>query len=722
MDQDIDRADDWIPAHIPGDVRLDLLAAHLISDPYIATNNEESQWVDQYDWWYRTQVPLRLEPGQRAHVVFHGIDYFSSVWAGGIRLGQHVGMFSPQVYEVTDRVHNGTLDLAVRVWGSHALPSAALTLWQRLYHAIFTRLQNGNPVFPHRIRTLKCQMSFGWDFAPVLRTCGIWDEAHLMVSGPIVLRDVWLRSSLPDDGSARVDIIVALHAAVAEQAEVCVDISPDGVVHCQPVSLPPGPSMHHLSLTIPRPRLWQPWERGEPSLSTVCIAVREADGVVSDERHLTMGLRSVSRRSHPGAHPGEDPWTFVVNGQPLFIRGINWVPADSIPGRVTAADYEALLTMAREAGVNMVRVWGGGLREKRAFYETCDRLGLLVWQEFPFAGSFFGYYLQDRAFLELVEQECRAIVRALRSHPCLALWCGGNEWRLTRHRPLAHLLERVVAEEDPDRPFHPVSPSRGDRHNWRVWHYFYPIASYTQERRPFVSEFGLQAVPVRASLESFLPMATLWPPNEQWLYHRAEVTKLWRYAQAFGPCTLDEFIAATQRAQALGIQIAVEHGRRHKYRMNGVMPWQFNEPWPAISWSLVDYYRRPKEAYYTLRRIFQPVLVSVDYPLRRYHPGEVFRGEVWVVNDLPWPLPGCTITARLGGQIVWYTRTDIPSDCAVRVGRLQTTVGEDLSLYLDMQADGCLLAANQYDLTYEDRERPRLRLRMIAFFNDLWTH
>jgi beta-mannosidase len=362
--------------------------------------------------------------------------------------------------------------------------------------------------------------------------------------------------------------------------------------------------------------------------------------------------------------------------------------------------------LAKEAGINMLRIWGGGLREKRAFYDLCDELGLLVWQEFPFACVFFGHFPRHESFLSLVRGECTAIVRQLRNHPSLVLWCGGNEYSPRRNRELIETLKAVVAANDGTRPFKDVSPGRGDSHHWRVWHSKANLRHYRQDEAQFASEFGLSSVPDLASLQKFIPPEHLWPPDEFWRYHNAELGKLRRYAQPWlkdESVSLTQFIEATQKAQAFGLQVAIEHFRRRKYRASGTLFWQFNEPWPAICWSVVDYGRRPKLAYQKLQQIYNPVLISLGYPLIEYEPGTLLRAEVWAINDLLQSFEDCWLRILLNGQEVFSQTINLPPDSCRLVGLIEHPL-PDGSRHLEarLACQGDLISANGYDLQYHD--------------------
>ncbi|HID62615.1 MAG TPA: hypothetical protein EYP49_07770, partial [Anaerolineae bacterium] len=540
---DYNQVAEWLPATVPGNVRADLLALGYISDPFYGLNNEDSQWVDEWDWWYRKALSLQLGEGERAFLVFEGIDYISAVYLNGVELGRHEGMFSRQVYEITHHLSGQSTEsvATVRIRGSAALPRPRLTAWQRAWNRISGTLLPKFEAFPDRIRTLKCQMGFGWDFAPRLRTMGLWDDVYLVVTRAVFIRDVFVQCEIQgirDKGRgtelARVKLRLELDADREQAARAQVTVRgknfADELHFDFDLALSKGPQVKEVELSIENPRLWQPWERGFPHLYEVKVDVYPTgSSVPSDSLVTTFGLRTIELVPNDDAPSGASPWTFVINGQPLFIRGANWVPVDALPGRARREDYAHLLSLAKEAGINMLRVWGGGLREKRAFYELCDELGLPVWQEFPFACVFFGHFPRHESFLSLARRECTAIVRQLRNHPSLVLWCGGNEFSPRRNRKLIETLKAVVAANDGTRPFKEVSPGRGDSHNWRVWHGKYHVRHYRQDEAQFASEFGLSSVPDLASLQKFIPAEHLWPPGEFWHYHHAELSKLRRY-------------------------------------------------------------------------------------------------------------------------------------------------------------------------------------------------
>jgi beta-mannosidase len=774
---DLPAVTEWLPATVPGNVRTDLLALGRIPDPFFGEQYQQSLWVEDVDWWY-----LRLiEPDQvlgathfqsalhlkfaRAFLVFEGIDYLSAIFVNGREMARHEGMFSPQIVEITEALRAGPTEIAVRLWGSSALPKPQLTWRQRAWQKIVTLFYHSwGGIYPDRSASLKCQMSFGWDFAPPIRTMGIWDEVYLVISGPVFIVEasaigqpvdqlsasVGLRSLVSGHSPADLTIHLTLDADPPRPVEATILITPanfEGLAFGPfnfPLDLPAGRSTHSLPCHLPEAALWWPWDRGQPHLYHVKITLTEPEGEPLDEVVIRTGIRAVDLEN----------WQFTVNGQREFVRGLNWVPADSFPGCLRPEHYARLLNMARDSGANLLRVWGGGLREKRAFYDLCDELGLLVWQEFPFACAFLGSYPTNPEYLALVEAECSAIVRQLRRHPSLIAWCGGNEFSYSRNHLLLNTLATIVQQHDGSRPFIPVSPSfdhGADAHNWAVWHGYQPIQTYQTETARFLSEFGLQALPHLDTLTAALP-----DPSEDWETHHADVRKLARYADLFenvlraASCvgetedaakgtqairkpglsqsegtqyaspSLQSRITASQLAQTAALQTAIEHMRRRKGEAGGVCVWQFNEPWPAISWAIVDYFGRPKLAYQRLAHWYHPILVSLKFPVgRRWQVGQTFSAEIWAVNDSLHAYTGCELQVALDGRLVHAQSLDLPADSARPVGTLTHLLNvAPHQLILTLRHQTKILAGNSYDLDWWDELPGPLSLRLRRWLAD----
>lgn len=720
--QELERVSEWLPATVPGNVRADLLRAGRLPDLHFGTQAEASQWVDGHCWWLLRELPLPTSLGERVHLILRGVDYVSDLFFNGHYLGRHEGMFSPQVYDVTELLAEENR-LAVRIVGSDWLPGHRSSPWLRLLNDIESRTASIGARFPQRRDTLKCQMSFGWDFAPPLRTMGIWDDVYAVCSQDLFIRAMVVQQQLTPDG-ATLNVEVELDAHTERLVQLRCSLIGETfeskpVTVEQMLELGAGLSRHTVELSLPRPRLWWSWDHGRPDLYRLLVEAWAGEEPL-DALSETIGLRQVEL----------DDWILRLNGRRVYARGANWVPADILPGRVDETAYRTLLSLARQANMNLLRVWGGGLREKRAFYDLCDRLGILVWQEFPLACAFLTRFPSSEDYRRLVEDEARAIVRDLHNHPCLILWCGGNEFDPRRNELLVSTLRRAVASEDPARPFLPASPAGGDSHNWQVWHDFHPPSAYRHDQAAFASEFGLQAPPGAEALQRFIPPDELWPPGPSWTYHGAEMQKLWHYARPFlqdQDPGLKRFLQASQRAQALGLQIAIEHYRRRKAAgAGGVLVWQLNEPWPAISWALVDFYRQPKPAYETVKRLLAPLLISLDYPLRHYQAGDPFPFDLWVINDRHEALTGCQVEVVLwdgAGQPAhrFEGGVDVAGDSARIVEHLHWILppGGGWRLTCALLHHDQALATNEYDLSIHHHSGPTLRQRLWAWLKGL---
>lgn len=714
--RDIDMVREWHPARVPGDVRLDLLRQGKISDPLFGYNNASSQWVDAQDWWYRRRVDFGFDKDERAFLVGDGIDYQSAVFWNGVELGRHVGMFSRQIHELHLSAGSIGGDLAIRIWGSDALPKLKLSPRERVWGSVLQRfLPLTNEPYPDRYATLKCQMQFGWDFAPRLRTSGIWDDISVVVTGSVFLEDAWIRA-IPlgaADGSGRLYDGASIRIAITLNGDRAEQVRIDAKIHGKNfatetqavqfgIGVKPGSQTVEHEFQLQDAKRWDPWDRGEPNLYEISLVLFRDDQVL-DALTTTFGVRSLELVPPDDGSRDAEPWTFVLNGEREFIRGANWVPLDAIPGRLSPLEYRTRLDQARAANVNLLRVWGGGLREKRAFYDLCDEMGILVWQEFPFSGAIFDRFPSDHNFLDLAHKEAGEIIRGLRNHPSLVLWCGGNEFNTRANAAIVSMLRSAVSEADGTRPFKPASPCRDEAHNWRVWHRNANLGEYAKESSPILSEFGLQSVPTVASLRKFLSEEQIYPPNDGWVYHHAQLDKLYRYARSISAeiGSLEDLVDASQRAQARGIQIAVEHMRRRKGKASGVAVWQFNDAWGSISWSLVDYYGVPKLAYEMLRTVYAPVLVSLDYDWTRRRKGDTVRGDLWIVNDLTQEQ-----------EVEWRAVLDRQEICSrvVQAAPNSATSVEVLDVHLGNEANVLRLEwtvggqsyALEYDLTWSD--------------------
>jgi beta-mannosidase len=642
-------------ARVPGSVQLDLLRARVIPDPFVADNEYRDSWVYESDWTYSRslRVEAALAASERVELVFEGLDTLAEVRLDGRLLGRADNMFRSWRFDVTGRLRAGR---------SHRLdvhlPSTMQGARRRQAR---DPLQLGPESEAGGTQLRKSASQFGWDWGPRLPPVGIWRSVRLEGRDHARLCDLQVRQRHARDGrvslSVRVDVRRWLRAPLELRLRVK---GPGGFRFERKTRLPEGKNSHRTQVPIPAPRLWWPNGLGQQPRYRLQLDLL-ADGHSVDQRVHQLGLRRLRLRRRKDRF-GES-FYFEVNGLPLFARGANWIPADSFPTRLSAERYRDLVDSAAWAGMNMLRVWGGGFYEDEAFYEACDERGILVWQDFMFA---CGTYPGDRAFEKNVEAEARENVRRLRHRPCLALWCGNNEmewgweaWGWSRrrtarqeqaaYRRMFHrILPRVVAEEDPDTAYWPSSPSsntpfrevnaeqRGDGHDWMVWHGQRAFTDYRRRYFRFMSEFGFQSLPSYETVKAFAAPADRNMTSYVMECHQKNAAangKILHYlAGTFRfPNDFRDLCLVSQLLQAEAIRYGVEHWRRQRNheRCMGTLYWQLNDCWPVASWSSVDYFHRWKALHYAARRFNAAVLLSVCEDAER---GSV---ELHLTNDLP---------------------------------------------------------------------------------------
>ncbi len=710
-----DPLDGWMPARVPGSIQRDLMNAGRLPDLYHRLQLDDVlREVDESDWIYETDLPA-IDAAQRAWVEFRGIDYFAAVIINQHELERRAGMYSRRRYEVSSFLQHGAATLRVRIWGAWALPRWKRTRAFRLKKWIASHVQRNLPPYDDRLLTLKAPVHFGWDFSPRLLTAGIWDDAILHLSGPIAITDLWARA----DWGPEYGLVVKLYLDALHPAAVTVSLRLESLTTDEPeqtaefrLRLQQGRTVRHLCWPDVDLRPWSTHDLGTPHRYRLVVSIFDEHGTLSDEREQVIGSRRFGWRIDRGVYYP------LLNGQPIRFRGINWTPLDLLPGsEEEEARYRQLLQQAVEAGVNAVRVWGGGGRERPIFYELCDALGLLVWQEMPISCVFFGELPQDDRFLRLVRRETQGIIRSLRHHPSIFMWVGGNEWGPGRFKRVARAMGEIAAREDPSRRWVPASPGPHDSHQWLVWHEKASPEVYAQDPAPLMSEFGLAAPPSPPILQDMLPGEALWPPGDGWRRRHAEIEKLWHYARFFlrpGPSSqeglasdqisearlLQDFVDASQQAQARGLQRGME-AYRLREKAVGTFIWQWNEPWPAISWSVFPYAGRPKQAFEQIKRSYAPLL-----PMVQFRPKSM---EIWVVNDAGSSPGLCTLEVWLNAQRLWTTEISPPAHRRMRVHTLPLPPGQGL-LKLRLHGPGVDIV-NDYPYPWPFPQEKRWHLR-----------
>ncbi len=697
---DIREVRQWWEMDVPGGIHAALMKNNVLPDLYKYENLPRAEWVNQQDWWLKQEITLTRTETERIFVRFDCVDYIATAWLDDRLLAYHECAFSAWEIELTDYVpadgEPHTYRLALRLTGFNAFP---VPLWTRLEQALIQptrfihRGRAGISPYHPRLRLLRPPMQAGWDFAPELPILGVWEAPTVYTTGNvrIVHMDVGKWRFSTKTGKATTTCTLVVDALEATGTPLTLAWQPmnfegtDGLATYN-LTIPKGTSRHHLHLTVPDAERWHPWDQGAPNLYRFTISIPHSHTIT-----LRFGIRTATWQRY----------RMTVNEQPFFARGVNWVPVD-ILGATSEADHEryrTLLTYAREQNVNFIRVWGGGGRERRIFYELCDELGLLIWQEMPFACAFLDHYPRDEEFLALAEQEARGIVRALEPHPSVAVWCAGNEFSLQRNRPLVSRLAAMVQKED-DRPFLPPSPSGIDHHQWQVWHGYAPLHHLDEQTALFLSEVGLQALPNQSTLDKILVTEKHFPPNPAWEEIHGEISKLRAYLPDHAHDSIEAFIDASQEAQARGMQLAIENMRRRKGQgAGGITLWQWNEPYPAISWALVDFFGESKAAAHHLKEWYNPTALLLEFDRKKaYKAGDEIEAVLWAVNDHAFPLQNCTATIRQGNEIIHAQPFHLPPYAAIPLTRITFRLPTEKLIELDLHHQEQRIAHNSYPL------------------------
>ena len=639
-----------LPATVPGCAHLDLLAAGVIDDPYLGLNEQAVAWVGSTDWRYETTFVWTDDALPCHDLVAAGLDTLATVELNGRVLGRTANQHRSHTFDVSALLVAGENHLAVTF--AAGLPAAYAADAER--HRPYVGLHPFNAL-------RKMASSYGWDWGPVLVTAGIWRP--LVLRGWRTARVAAVRPLVDLDGSTGVlTAHVDLTRAPGAEEELRIEVEVGG--QRGTVVVPPGTTSAVVEVRVPDVERWWPRGHGDQPRYAVGVELTEGDGRTLDTWTGRVGFRTVVLDATPDADG--TPFTFVVNDTPVYVHGLNWIPDDCFPARITRERLAERLDQAVGVGANLVRVWGGGLYESDDFYDLCDERGLMVWQDFLFACA---AYAEEEPLRSEVEAEAREAVTRLSSHPSLVLWNGNNE-NIWGHHDWgwedeldgaswgwgysSDLLPQIVAELDPTRPYCPGTPyamrpdlppnddAHGPTHLWDQWNRR-DYLTYREHRPRFVAEFGWQGPPTWTTLTRAVHDDPLTPTSPQLLNHQKAEDGQAKLARGLAP-HLPEPVGtpdwhwATSLTQARAVRTGVEHLRSLAPLCSGAVVWQLNDCWPVVSWSAVDGDGRRKPLWYALRAAFAERLVSVQ-------PRE--DGLVVALHDdSPAPWTGAAVAER----------------------------------------------------------------------------
>ena len=634
-----DDGEEIFSATVPGNIQADYAAAKGFRNIMFADGCRQFECLENDCWEYRTRLSFDAAPDERIWFVSLGIDYRYDIFLNGNRIYRYEGIYKPVELDLTDRL-TGNDEIKILVYPHPKREGAAAGSREEAD------------------RSCKPPVCYGWDWNPRLLISGMWRDAYVETRKNDFIRNCEVFYQLSADFT-RAEVSFAVDC----DAECRIDFYD-----------PNGNLLYHgtdKTLTVEHPLLWWCVGQGTPNLYR--WKVTNPSGMT---REGTVGFRRIRLLKNAGARENhgfpksryQAPFTMELNGRKIFLKGSNFVNPELFWGQATAERYGKLVDLAAEANMNILRLWGGAAVHLPALYERCDERGVLVWQEFMLACN---NYPDDEHYLSVLESEATAMIRALRHHPCVALWCGGNElfngWSGMTDQSLAlRLLNHLCYTLDRDRPFLATSPLEGMGHGGYL---FYDSRYGTDVYQCFgnaentaYTEFGVPSVSATEALKQIIPPEELreLKPTVSWVLHHAfrawmpeshaSLEVLQRYFGA--DATVEERIAQSDWLQSEGLKFIFEEARRQSPHCSAALNWCFNEPWiTAANCSIVRYPDVPKPSYFAVRDALRTALFSAKIAKFDWKAGEVFKAPIWLLNDGPEPVEAdAEVFLRIGDR------------------------------------------------------------------------
>ena len=637
----------WLNANVPGTVHTDLMTNRLIENPQYRFNEDKVQWVEEKDWEYKTHFVLDNEFLQNTVIElnFEGLDTYADVYLNQNHILSSDNMFVGLKTDVKPFLKEGENELHIYF---HSPLNKGLEKLKKFGHILPAHNELAPEEKRTSILTRKAPFHFGWDWGPRLVTSGIWRPVYLQAWNNAVISELYIVTKHISANEALLNVSFDIKAEEEDIYSLKLFINNQDSGLAKPARLKAGMNKEQFAITLKNPVLWWPNGHGEAYLYDFEF-ILECEKVIIHKKSLRYGVRTIKLVQKPDdiGHT----FYFEVNGQPVFMKGSNVVPSETLTPSVSAQTYQKLIESVKTANMNMLRVWGGAIYEEDYFYELCDENGILVWQDFMFACS-----LQPgtETHLESIQKEAVYNVKRLRNHACIALWCGNNEnlygwykwewqdpfekgvrdylWE-TYEKIFYEILPDAVRQFDPDKSYWPSSPSTidnkvpdrksGDEHDWTIWFGQKPVDAYWENIPRFVSEWGLQAFPAISTIKSIVGDEE--PGiNTPVMRHRQRSRMDWHkpgfngndmiqwYVEQYHN-TSDDFermIYLSQILQAEACKTAIEAHRTAMPYCMGSLYWQLNDCWPTISWSTLDYFFRWKAAHYAVKKAFASVIIT----------------------------------------------------------------------------------------------------------------
>lgn len=637
----------WHKATIPGCVHTDLINNKLIADPYYRDNETKLQWINYSNWHYQTtfSISKNVLTQNNVDLVLNGLDTYAKVYLNGFLIVEANNMHRQWKIDIKKIAKKNNNILSIDF-------TAAQLVVDSLAKKNLPKIIPDNP----RLYARKAQYQFGWDFAPKLSTCGIWKDVYIEGWSGYKLENICCNTINNTVENYKITISSTYKSEkdtfimARKKMELLSDLPTEVIDEVTSVYLRKGTTIIIDTLVITNPKLWQPNGTGKQNLYNLTVHIGNSDTLTQ-----TIGLRTIELVTQKDSisdfaalrNKNGTGFYFKVNNHYVYIKGANYVPLDMFPSSVTKERFKSIIQAAKDANMNMLRVWGGGIYEDDYFYQLCDEAGIMVWQDFMFAGSMLP---SDTLFLNNIKAEAAYQVKRLQQHPSIALWCGNNEideawhnwgWQKqfnlnandsaqlwNTYKNIFHdILPNAVKEYSHNTSYWQSSPSigwgrkesmtQGDSHYWGVWWGLEPIETYQKKVPRFMSEYGMQSMPTWYSIQKFstpkdwdtssvvMKIHQKHPTGYSNLNFYLNALQLKTTASRFSKSAFQEYVTNTQKLQSIAYKTAIEAHRSNQPYNMGTMLWQFNDCWPGASWSIIDYYGKKKIAYFQVKSSYQ---------------------------------------------------------------------------------------------------------------------
>ena len=610
----------WFTANVPGTVHTDLLTNNLIEEPFYSDNELKLQWIQECDWIYKTNFKNPFNNFDNGNLVFEGIDTIADIHLNGEKILSSENMFLKYRLSISDKLKDeNELIIVFRSPVQYALEL------ENKYGRLRKDLN------PYRSYIRKAQYSFGWDWGPSFPTSGLWKPVYLERYKEVKIDTVKFNTLSIADNKANVEVTSLIKQNTEKNIEVKASLKFGDRLY-EKRELLNRSNLSNVSFEIDNPELWWPNGEGEQNLYELKVEVISEDKII-DQQIKRVGIRTIDLKLKEN---GSNVFKISVNGKHVFCKGVNWIPADSFLPRVKKEKYFELLNAVKQANMNIVRVWGGGIYEDDEFYSICDELGLLVWQDFMFACTPYPEYEE---FILNIKNEFEYNINRLQYHPSVALWCGNNEnewnWYQEEKKKITEMpgykifnevLPDIIKRLDPYRPYWQSSPFgfeedpnsqlSGNNHQWNIWSHWKDYTEVNKDKSLFISEFGFQGPANKDTFEKFIPMENRKIQDEIFEFHNKQIEgpeRVVRFLSGHLPLTnnWDNFIYLTQLNQAFALKTCLEYWLANGIT-NGSIIWQLNDCWPVTSWAIIDSELKPRIAYHFVKDAFSPEAITFE--------------------------------------------------------------------------------------------------------------